>query len=100
MIKFVALLFFALMGCPDPQPVEVDNPNIVCEAGQTQICSCSIAQMGERTCTANGFFGECMCGDDNNGNNGGSNTNLTDGGIVDPTEPEPIECTDADEDGF
>ena len=101
MFKLALLSLLFLIACPDSQTVNVENPAIACQTGQTQICSCSISQMGQRICNTDGYFGDCECGLNDQNNNTGNNANgNSDAGPQDPNAPGPTPCVDADGDGF
>ena len=101
LLKLAPFSLLFLIACPGPQTVDVGNPDIACQAGQTQICSCNINQMGERVCNGQGFYGECICSntDPNNNNPDYNPPNNFDGGPTDTT-PDPTRCVDEDGDGF
>ena len=104
---FIIVLLAPLGGCPDSQTIEVEDPNVVCEEGETQPCSCALGVMGTQACQEGGFFELCQCDNENptddnsnNPNDNNENNATGDGGITDNTGPTPPPCQDADGDGF
>ncbi len=103
---FIIVLLAPLGGCPDSQTIQVEDPNVVCEEGDSQPCSCALGVMGTQVCQEGGFFELCQCDNenqpnDNSNNNSNNNSNTTgDAGVAENTGPTPPPCQDADGDGF